>query len=169
MGNAQVRFEALVHAWSADLYRFAFWLCRHRAQAEDLVQETFLRAWRSLGKLREERAAKSWLMTIMRHEHARQYERYRPEFEDIELDEIGVATAPTVDALLLRRALLTLSPEYREPLLLQVLGGYDCGEIASLMNLSKGSVMTRLFRARQKLRAALGDTDQSDLDSKARS
>jgi RNA polymerase sigma-70 factor (ECF subfamily) len=155
MGNAQTRFEALVNAWATDLYRFAFWLCRDRTRAEDLVQETFLRAWRSLGNLREEKAAKSWLITILRREHARGYERYTPEWEDTELDDLAADGVSHVDALQLRRGLALLPEEYREPLLLQVLGGYNCDEIAALLNLSKGAVMTRLFRARQKLRASL--------------
>ncbi len=155
MGDAHARFEALVNALAADLYRFAYWLSRDRSRAEDLVQETFLRAWRGLAGLRDERAAKHWLFAILRREHARGFERYVPEFDPIEPDELAAAPAPPVETLALRRALSELSPEYREPLLLQVLGGHDCAEIARLTGLSKGAVMTRLFRARQKLRAAL--------------
>ncbi|MDX2313635.1 MAG: sigma-70 family RNA polymerase sigma factor, partial [Gammaproteobacteria bacterium] len=75
MQNAQLRFEKLVNAVSSDLYRYAFRLCRNKAMAEDLVQETFLRAWRFLDSLREEKKAKSWLMTTLRREFARQFER----------------------------------------------------------------------------------------------
>ncbi len=158
MGNAQTRFEALVNALGADLYRFAYWLCRDRARAEDLVQETFLRAWRSLDNLREEKSAKSWLITILRREHARGYERYTPEWQETELDEIAADGAPHMEVLQMRRELAALPEEYREPLLLQVLGGYNCDEIAAMLNLSKSAVMTRLFRARQKMQAALSKT-----------
>jgi RNA polymerase sigma-70 factor (ECF subfamily) len=155
MGNRQRRFEALVNAYAEDLYRFAYWLCRERGRAEDLVQETFLRAWRGLASLREEKSAKHWLITILRREHARGFERYQPRFEDCELDElIGTDHIPA-DTLAVHQALADLSDEYREPLLLQVLGGYPCEEIAEMLGLSRGAVMTRLFRARQKLRAAL--------------
>jgi RNA polymerase sigma-70 factor (ECF subfamily) len=58
MGTHQHRFEMLARAQTPGLYRYAYWLCRDRALAEDLVQETLLRAWRSLDSLREEAAAR---------------------------------------------------------------------------------------------------------------
>ncbi len=163
MGNAQTRFEALVNALGADLYRYAYWLCRDRARAKDLVQETFLRAWRSLDNLREEKSAKSWLITILRREHARGYERYTPEWQETELDEIAADGTSHMEVLHMRRELAALPEEYREPLLLQVLGGYNCDEIATMLNLSKSAVMTRLFRARQKMRASLSKASDTTL------
>ncbi len=170
MGGKQTRFEALVHALSNDLYRYAVWLCRDRHRAEELVQETFLRAWRSLDTLRDERAAKGWLITILRREHARAYERYRPELDnELNLDHVAASsTASAADTLALRRAIAELTPQYSEPLLLQVLGGYRCDEIAELLDLSPGAVMTRLFRARQKLRAALTGGDEKSVDAELR-
>ncbi len=157
VGSKQTRFEALVYALSADLYRYAFWLCRDRGRAEELVQETFLRAWRSLDALRDDKAAKGWLITILRREHARWYERYRPEIEHgLEPDDLASKSdGVPAEALAVRRTIADLGAQYREPLLLQVLGGYTCEEIANFLGLSKGAVMTRLFRARQKLRSAL--------------
>jgi len=60
----QKRYEALVKAFHADIFRYAVWLIKDRAIAEDVVQETFLRAWKSLDSLQDEAAAKSWLITI---------------------------------------------------------------------------------------------------------
>ncbi|MBI3575544.1 MAG: sigma-70 family RNA polymerase sigma factor [Gammaproteobacteria bacterium] len=158
MGNAQTRFEALAGAFAADLYRFAYWLCRDRHRAEDLVQETYLRAWRALDNLREERAAKGWLLTILRREYARGHERYRPPLVDDEPDRFAAEHGCPVETLQLRRALAQLPEEYREPLLLQVLGGYSCEEIAQTLGISRAAVMTRLFRARQQLRAVLEES-----------
>lgn len=153
MNSSQERFTALVHAWAADLYRFAYWLARDRQRAEDLVQETFLRAWRSLAQLRDDQAAKSWLFTILRNEFHR-----RPttagdagEFPAEEPTDNNDATQDWI----VRRHILALPEEYREPLLLQVLGGLGCDEIAVMLGVSRAAVMTRLFRARQKLRATL--------------
>ena len=67
------RYESLVAALYQDVYRYAFWLCKNQALAEDLVQETFLRAWRSLDSLQNDKAAKAWLFTILRRENARLY------------------------------------------------------------------------------------------------
>ena len=64
MAQKQKRYEALLHVYHKELYRFAYWLCRDPHVADDLVQETFLRAWRSLDSLLDQKAAKSWLLTI---------------------------------------------------------------------------------------------------------
>ena len=147
-------FDSLVRAYAAELYRYAYWLCRDRFVAEDLVQETFARAWSARANLREQGAAKSWLYTILRNEHARLHERKRLDVEDDQdLDAIEDQRLRSVSAdLEMRQALHALPESYREPLLLQVVGGFSCDEIAQMMNLTPGAVMTRLTRARQVLR-----------------
>jgi len=156
----QVAFEALMSAYGADVYRYALWLVRNRAQAEDLVQETFLRAWKSIDSLRDPKAAKSWLITILRRERARLYEREQPQTDA--LDDLDLDTMEGFDPgygksehVALRRALAGLAEEYREPLLLQVVGGYSCDEIGELLGIAPGAVMTRLSRARQRLAQTL--------------
>ncbi len=154
----KARFEKLVHAFSADLYRYAFWLCRDKATAEDLIQEAFTRAWRAFGTLQDETAAKGWLMSILRREHARLFERQRPQLAEFELDEtpaVEWGSAITPEALTLRRALGRLPRAYREPIVLQVLGGCSAAEIAAIMGISPSAVMTRLHRARERLRSAI--------------
>ena len=153
----QTRFKAIVQAYSAELYRYAYWLCRDRFSAEDLVQETFARAWSSLSGLRDDRAAKAWLYTILRNEHARLFARKRLPLDDgQDLDAIPDLRARSVaEEYELREALFSLPPAYREPLLLQVLGGFTCEEIAAMMQSTVGAVMTRLSRARMALRGQL--------------
>ena len=150
----QSAFQSLVKAYSAELYRYAYWLCRDRFVAEDLIQETFARAWTARGALRDERAVRAWLYTIVRNEHARLHERKRLDFDDgRDLDTIEDQRLRSVSAELeMRQALHALPESYREPLLLQVLGGFSCDEIATMMGLTPGAVMTRLTRARQVLR-----------------
>lgn len=58
------RYESLIAAVYQDVYRYAFWLCKNQPMAEDLVQETFLRAWRSLESLQNDKAAKAWLFVL---------------------------------------------------------------------------------------------------------
>ena len=156
--SKQSRFENLVRAYSTELYRYAYWLCRDRFVAEDLVQEAFARAWRGWQNLRDGDATKSWLYTILRNEHARLFERKRPEIDDAqELDAIVDSRSVTVsDEIEMRQALEALPPTYREPLLLQVLGGFSCAEIGKMLSISEGAVMTRLTRARLALRKILG-------------
>lgn len=158
MWNKKGKFTALVKAYSTDLYRYAFWLSGEKGQAEDLVQETFSRAWRAIDSLRDEAAAKSWLITTLRREYFRLFERQRPEIVDTDLENLESLQPDydtRIEAHVLRNALARLPLEYREPLLLQVLWGYSCSEIAVLFNIKEGAVMTRLSRARQKLRDLL--------------
>ena len=155
MINKHQQFETLVNALSTPLFRYAYWLCKNRATAEDLVQETFARAWKSLDSLKDEKAAKSWMYTIIRREHARLYEKKRPEPSDMDFDNIAGADFEfdaSTEAFVLRQALDKLTPEYREPLVLQIVVGLSCDEIAAQMDLTAGAVMTRLFRARKQLR-----------------
>jgi RNA polymerase sigma-70 factor (ECF subfamily) len=160
VSSKQRQFDALVRSLSGDLFRYGYWLCGDHALAHDLVQETFMRAWRAMDDLRDTAAAKAWLITILRREHARLYERKVPQFTDV--DEIDVpderdAHLPEFagEENLIRNAMRRLDPKYRDPLLMQVLGGFSCDEIASELKITPAAVMTQLFRARQKLKAML--------------
>ena len=154
--NRRRRFDELVGVFHQDMYRYAAWLSRDRTVAEDVVQESLLRAWKSLDALREDAAAKHWLLTIVRRENARHFERRRLETVDVNnltpSQEALLATSPEDDFEDMREAIYRLDDDYREPLVLQVLMGYSTNEIAELMGLKQGAVLTRLHRARHKLR-----------------
>lgn len=159
MSNKHLRYEALVRSYHADLYRYACWLCQHKAIAEDLVQETFLRAWKSLDSLTDAAAAKSWLITILRRENARRFERKQFDYQDIEqdvlLDEQNPSQEQQAEQRLIRQHILQLADDYREPLLLQLIFGMTGDEIANALELNLNTVNTRLFRARQQLKELL--------------
>ena len=166
-GNAaRARFQALCQALRPDLLRFAFWLSRDHALAEDVVQETMLRAWKARDSLKSESAAKPWLLTIIRREYARTFERKRLATVDVDeliaREEPMLAAAHDQDLIELRAALFKLPDEYREPLVLQVLMGYSTAEIAAELGLSTGAVLTRLFRARKQLRVLCGENTSMD-------
>jgi RNA polymerase sigma-70 factor (ECF subfamily) len=159
--NGESAFARLCSELRPDLFRFAFWLARDRSVAEDVVQEALLRAWRSRENLAEAGAAKAWLLTIVRREHARLYERKR--LETVPVDDLAdddtpeLAAADAQETLDMRRALLALDDDYREPLVMQVLLGFTTQEIANELGLTQAAVLTRLFRARQKLRRRLSN------------
>jgi RNA polymerase sigma-70 factor, ECF subfamily len=155
----QLAFNQLVQSLHTDLFRFAYWLSKSKALAEDVLQEAFLRAWKSLDDLRDREAAKAWLMTIIRREYLRTFER--KQLDVVDLDNMPISDQPSAqhderhDAITLRSAMLALAPKYRVPLVLQVLGGLSCAEIADELGLGEPAVMTQLFRAREQLKAAL--------------
>lgn len=166
-GNHQrARFQALCQSMRPDLLRFAFWLSRDRALAEDVVQETMLRAWKARDSLLDEAAAKPWFLTIVRREYARTFERKR--FVTVDVDDLIAAEDPMLAATQdqdlgeIRTALFKLPLEYREPLVLQVLMGYSTAEIAQELDLSNAAALTRLFRARKQLRALCGEDTRLD-------
>ena len=155
------RFDRLVSIWHRDMYRYATWLSRDPAIAEDVVQEAMLRAWKSLDALREEDAAKQWVLTIVRRENARYFERKRLETVDIDnltpSQSAMLAESSDTDLDDVREAIYKLDDDYREPLVLQVLMGHTTKEIAEMMDIKPGAVLTRLHRARIKLRNEIGE------------
>jgi len=159
-GDPRASMTQLFESMRPDLLRFAHWLARDRSLAEDIVQEALLRAWRSRDTLKDRGAARAWLLTIVRREHARLYERKRLEL--VSLDEALHTQAAEKahetdgDLYTLRHAIMRLPIEYREPLLLQTLCGFSTEEIARELALSSTAVLTRLFRARNKLRTICG-------------
>jgi RNA polymerase sigma-70 factor (ECF subfamily) len=113
--------------------------------------------------LRDDGASKQWLLTIVRRENARYFERRRLETVDVDnltpSQEAILAESPDDQLDNLREAIYGLEDDYREPLVLQVLMGYTTNEIAEQMGLKQGAVLTRLHRARLKLKDLVQSED----------
>src|ERR1700727_3794892 len=111
----RARFQALCQSLRPGLLRFAFWLSRDRALAEDVVQESLLRAWKAQDSLLDEGAAKPWLLTIIRQGVLRTFERKR--FVTVDVDELVareepmLAVAEEQDLAEMRAALFKLPDE----------------------------------------------------------
>ncbi len=165
MADKQTKFEALVHALHGNLYRYAYWLTRDPNVAEDLVQETFLRAWKAIDTLQDDKAAKGWLITILRRENARRFERKQLELVDLDnhpqTQHDALHSEQEMENEWLHRHIARLPEEYQEPLLLQVVGGFSGEEIAEMLGLNKNTVMTRLFRARNQIKEAMEQKNQA--------
>jgi len=162
----RARFQALCESLRPDLLRFALWLSRDRSLAEDVVQEALLRAWKAQDSLQDDRALKPWFLTIIRREYARTFERKRLPTVDLDAlvasEEPALAGGDDPDLAELRLAIYQLPEEYREPLVLQVLMGFTTAEIGAQLGLSTAAVLTRLFRARCRLRALCGEDVSQD-------
>src|SRR5580658_5146637 len=108
--DARASFTALFESMRPDLLRFAQWLARDRSIAEDIVQEALLRAWRSRDALKDPAAARAWLLTIVRREHARLYERKRLELvgldDALETRDKALSVEPDDGLLMLRYAIM---------------------------------------------------------------
>jgi RNA polymerase sigma-70 factor, ECF subfamily len=160
------RFERLCGPYRTDLLRFLIWLSRDRVLAEDVMQETLLRAWKSFDSLADTNAARAWLLTIARRELARVFERKRLPTVDLDSalarQDGALATGDGQDVEDVRRAISELEPTYREPLVMQVLLGLSTEEIAKELSISVPAVLTRLYRARELLRQRIGIAGRSE-------
>ena len=164
------RFEELVLVHLNDLYRAARRLTGKAPDAEDVVQETCLRAFEALDQLRHPAAAKMWVFSILRSVFLRQAGRRSADPARVRLEDMDESTLPTHalgadpphpsplrETLLgeIQDAILTLPLPYREAIILAHIGGFSYREMAHLLEVPLGTVMSRLFRARRMLQAAL--------------
>jgi RNA polymerase sigma-70 factor (ECF subfamily) len=151
------------------LYGYAMVLSRDRTEAEDLVQETCVRAVQATESLRPDSNVKSWLFTILRNIWLNQLRQRRaaPKIVELDVDESTAETAvepskdphalyvSKVERELVREAIQQLSEEFREIIVLREYGELSYQEIASVLGCPAGTVMSRLGRARSKLRSLL--------------
>ena len=137
------------------LRRYARALVGDRAGADDLVQDTMERAWQKLSSWRKGTDMRPWLFSIMHNLHVDQ--RRKPVIPTVTLDDEDALAAPAYapDRLVgydLESALRLLAAEQREILLLVVLEEMTYEEVAATLNIPIGTVMSRLSRARERLR-----------------
>jgi len=154
------------------LYSYAMVLSRNHADAEDLVQETYVRAIPAMGRLREDSNMKSWLFTILRNIWFNQLRKQRNGPQMVEIGtEDGVANniaeparnshdlyVSKLETEQVRAAIQELPVEFREIILLREYEDLSYAEIANVLDCPVGTVMSRLGRARAKLRALLSET-----------
>ena len=140
------------------LRRYARALVGERAAADDLVQDTLERAWAKLHLYRRGTDLRAWLFTVMHNVHVNKVRAAHPtDTLDEEMPELA-QRAPQGDALLVRdldRSIALLPPEQRAVLLLVTLEEMSYEEVARTLGIPIGTVMSRLSRAREKLRAMM--------------
>lgn len=154
-------YEEIVRSHSASIYRFAYRLSGSHDAAEDLVQETYYEAWKSINSLKDASAAKFWIFAILRHRFShwvRSKQRHPTELADpVEIQEIAqeIDFAPVEfeNDTLLQKALDSLAPDYKVVFLLVFLEGWSCREAAEFLGIPIGTVLSRIHRSRNYLRA----------------
>jgi RNA polymerase sigma factor (sigma-70 family) len=160
-------FEEIVLPHLDCAYNLARWLSRNEDDAQDVVQEAYLRAFRYFPTFHGEGAgAKGWLLKIVRNTFYSWLDAGRHTQKWVELDEETLPQTSRVPeaerfllqsdtAVLVRRAMEGLPPNYREVLVLRELEGMSYKEIAQITGLPQGTVMSSLSRGRGRLREAL--------------
>ena len=152
------------------LRRYARALLGHRVAADDLVQDTLERAWSRIGQWRPSTDLRAWLFSIMHNLHVDQARRSTPPTCPVDEVNDDLQTRPTqTDGLELNdleSALRQLPDEQREVVLLVALEGMSYSDIATMLGIPSGTVMSRLARGRERLRqvmAGLAETPASRL------
>lgn len=155
-----VRLEALYDAHAAPVWRYVVHLTGDPAGADDIVQETLLRAWRSPRILEQDPAsARSWMFTVARHlviDDVRSARRRR-EIGVAEVPEVATADATDAlfDAMLIEEALAVLTADHRAVVVRAYYGGLTVAEMAAELDIPEGTVKSRLHYGLRALRLAL--------------
>ncbi|WP_206446628.1 sigma-70 family RNA polymerase sigma factor [Agrococcus sp. KRD186] len=158
-GQDAEQLGALYDAHAAPVWRYVVHLTGDRAGADDVVQETLLRAWRSPQILAEPATARAWMLTVARHlviDETRTARR-RHEVVVAELPERATtdATDALFEAILIEDALAELSAEHRGVIIRAYFGGRQIAEIAAELEIPEGTVKSRLHYGLRALRLAL--------------
>jgi RNA polymerase sigma-70 factor (ECF subfamily) len=174
--DRRAEFEALTLPLLDPLYNLAYVLTRRRADAEDLVQETYLRAWRFFDSFEAGTNVRAWLFRILRNAFVQRYRAQRARIPEVEIERIEAVYERLVDEtfvtgshgaspeqLLLdsrldpevERALAAIPEEFREVIVLALVEELSYREIAETLSIPIGTVMSRLHRGRKLLQAAL--------------
>ena len=155
-------FEAIVRRWQSPLVNLAYRYCRDRARAEDMAQEAFLRAYRSLASWRKEAAFSTWLFALATNLYRSEIRRLPPLTSPFEEGVAALdrrATAPIIDEerrdRVIRNAVLALPAKYRDALTLFYFHGMDIARSAASLGVPEGTVKARLSRGRDILRSKL--------------
>ncbi len=170
MTEGDFRGQALAHLDA--LYNFALYLTRSVPEADDLVQETYLRAFRFEHRFQPGTHLRAWLFQILRNTFLTFYRTHQreiavaedgvpdwdvPMFHDAPEDSSGVMEAHTD----LERALSRLPEEFRTVLLLAEVEGLPLEDVARVMSCPVGTVKSRIFRAKERLRSLLRDYEKA--------
>jgi RNA polymerase sigma-70 factor (ECF subfamily) len=151
----QDEFERVAMPHTRSLLRVARRLTSEPARAEDLVQQTMLSAWRGFHQFRPGTNARAWLFRILFNAFYAEGRRMRGVVVPIDAREISAEPAGQQTSVEVAEALDSLAVEHRAVLMLAVVEGFTCQETARILDLPVGTVMSRLSRARDALRAKL--------------
>ena len=168
MNRRSKRVRAMYESWvsqhTTDLYRMAYRLMGDAVSAEDLVQETFYHAWRSIHNLRHKDRARSWLFQILRYRYAHTVRdaMRRPRtsaLTEASHDEPAHSSPNVLESManeeMMQKALDTLDDRFKIPLVMVCVGGLTCREVAEELDIPLGTVLSRIHRAKQTLRRRL--------------
>jgi RNA polymerase sigma-70 factor (ECF subfamily) len=158
MARREGDFEGIMLPHALGLLRFAVRLTGNSSQAEDLVQETLLRAWRGFEQFEAGSNAHAWLFRILVNGFRQQKRKERSSLATAPLPDAVQAAPPASHEFLdVRQAFDLLPDDQRIVLFLAVVEGFTCREVSEILDVPIGTVMSRLSRARAVMRERLSE------------
>jgi len=151
-------FEQCIETCADSMYRVAYRLTGDSTLATDLVQETSLAAWKSLDSLRDPARIRSWMFSILRNQYSklvRQEKRTPTAIETIEDMPENESQDKQELQQTVQLSISQLPEKHRMPLLLVSMEGFSVDEAAEILQIPRGTVLSRLSRARDKLKLIL--------------
>jgi RNA polymerase sigma-70 factor, ECF subfamily len=162
-----VAFESLVRRYQADVYRFVLHLIREPQTAEDVTQESFVRAFRFLHRYRGESRFTTWLFSIARNcavDETRRRSRRERVMIRITQQREPSAQRDQSTAMEIREALATLPQDLLEPVVLIDIFGLSYRETAQMLSVAEGTIKSRVHRGREQLIGLLGPQREERAD-----
>lgn len=157
-------FESEAMPYMPDLYRMAMWLTRNKTEAEDLVQETFMQALKSFHRYEIGTNCRAWMMTIMHNLNSKRLQKMgRMKMVDDAEEKLAetIAFEPQIPQKItdedVIKALSNMPENFRQAVVLSDIEEFSYKEIASILSLPMGTVMSRISRGRKVLRMELAD------------
>ena len=174
--NAQEQFTADAMQYAPQLFSTALRMTRNRSDAEDLVQETYIKGWRSFHTFQEGTNLRAWLFRIMTNTYINKYNAQKRKGTEVELDDVeelflykrlgsidqSQLSSSAEDQMLelftddeVKNALEELPDDFRIPVLLSDVDGFSYKEISEMLEIPIGTVMSRLHRGRKAMQKML--------------
>ena len=174
--SAQEQFTADAMQYAPQLFSTALRMTRNRSDAEDLVQETYIKGWRSFHTFQEGTNLRAWLFRIMTNTYINKYNAQKRKGTEVELDDIeelflykrlgsidqSQLSSSAEDQMLelfsddeVKNALEELPEDFRIPVLLSDVDGFSYKEISEMLEIPIGTVMSRLHRGRKTMQKLL--------------
>ena len=174
--SAQEQFTADAMQYAPQLFSTALRMTRNRSDAEDLVQETYVKGWRSFRTFQEDTNLRAWLFRIMTNTYINKYNAAKRKGTEVELDDVeelflykrlgsidqSKLSSSAEDQMLnlftddeVKNALESLPEDFRIPVLLSDVDGFSYKEIAEMLEIPMGTVMSRLHRGRKIMQKML--------------
>ena len=153
----QQRFEECVESCADSLFRVAFRLTGNQTLASELVQETYLSAWKSIDSLKDPQRMRAWMFSILRNQYTKLLRKEKRNLQTIPHIEDVSKPEQTKDDVTdrVQTALAALDEKHKLPVLLVSIEGMTVDEAAKVLDVPRGTVLSRLHRGRQKLKEIL--------------